>query len=114
MAGDRGIAFYGDERQELGPQELFDDKDARRAMRNLEFVAEICEPASVRVGLTPEERSGSRLRCEKALAIGGGQETIVQRDEGQGRRSSFCHEEGRRELQSIRRAQIVNAEEPFG
>jgi HEPN domain-containing protein len=42
MAGDRGIAFYGDEREELGPQELFDDKDARRAMRNLEFVAEIC------------------------------------------------------------------------
>lgn len=43
MAGDRGIAFYGDERQELGPQELFDEKDARRAVRNLEFVAGLCE-----------------------------------------------------------------------
>lgn len=43
MAGDRGVAFYGDERQELGPQELFDEKDARRAMANLEFVAERCE-----------------------------------------------------------------------
>ena len=42
MAGDRGIAFYGDERQELGPQELFDEKDARRSVRNLEFVAEVC------------------------------------------------------------------------
>jgi hypothetical protein len=43
MAGDRGIAFYGDERQELGPQELFDEKDARRAVANLDFVAEVCE-----------------------------------------------------------------------
>jgi HEPN domain-containing protein len=39
MAGDRGIALYGDERQELGPQELFDEKDARRALANLEYVA---------------------------------------------------------------------------
>ena len=43
MAGDRGIAFYGDERQEIGPQELFDEKDAQRAVRNLEFVAQLCE-----------------------------------------------------------------------
>jgi hypothetical protein len=42
LAGDRGAAFYGDERQELGPQELFDDEDARRAVRNVEFVAELC------------------------------------------------------------------------
>ena len=43
MAGDRGIAFYGDERQELGPQELFDEADARRAVQNLEYVASLCE-----------------------------------------------------------------------
>ena len=43
MAGDRGIAFNGDERQELGPQELFDERDAQRAVRNLEFVASLCE-----------------------------------------------------------------------
>jgi HEPN domain-containing protein len=43
LAGDRGIAFYGDERQDLGPQELFDEKDAQRAVRNLEFVAQLCE-----------------------------------------------------------------------
>lgn len=43
MAGDRGLAFYGDERQELGPQELFDEADARRAVRNLELVAQLCE-----------------------------------------------------------------------
>jgi HEPN domain-containing protein len=43
LAGDRGIAFYGDERQEFGPQELFDDKDALRAARNVEFVGELCE-----------------------------------------------------------------------
>lgn len=43
MAGDRGVAFYGDERQELGPQELFDERDARRALGNLEFVAQLCE-----------------------------------------------------------------------
>lgn len=42
MAGDRGVAFYGDERQELGPQDLFDESDARRALQNLEFVAETC------------------------------------------------------------------------
>ena len=35
MAGDRGIAFYGDERQEIGPQDLFDRNDAERAVRNL-------------------------------------------------------------------------------
>ena len=43
MAGDRGIAFYGDERQEIGPQELFDEQDARRALQNLEFVSQLCE-----------------------------------------------------------------------
>jgi HEPN domain-containing protein len=42
LAGDRGAAFYGDERQELGPQELFDEGDARRAVRNVELVAELC------------------------------------------------------------------------
>ena len=42
MAGDRGIAFYGDERQEIAPQELFDETDARRALQNMEFVAEVC------------------------------------------------------------------------
>jgi HEPN domain-containing protein len=42
MAGDRGLAFYGDERQEIAPQELFDESDARRAFGNLEFVAEQC------------------------------------------------------------------------
>ncbi len=39
MAGERGIAFYGDERQHLGPRELFDEDDASRALDNLEYVA---------------------------------------------------------------------------
>jgi HEPN domain-containing protein len=39
MAGERGIAFYGDERQKLGPQELFDQEDAARAVSNLEYAA---------------------------------------------------------------------------
>ena len=43
MAGDRGPAFYGDERQELGPQELFDEADARQAVENLEVVTQLCE-----------------------------------------------------------------------
>lgn len=42
MAGDRGIAFYGDERQHLAPQELFDEADARRALGNLEYVERAC------------------------------------------------------------------------
>jgi hypothetical protein len=42
MAGDRGIAFYGDERQDIGPQDLFDRADAERAARNLEYVADLC------------------------------------------------------------------------
>ena len=42
LAGDRGLAFYGDEGRELGPQELFDEEDARRAVGNVEFVAELC------------------------------------------------------------------------
>lgn len=43
MAGDRGIAFYGDERQGIGPQDLFDERAARRAFGNLEYVASTCE-----------------------------------------------------------------------
>ena len=43
MAGDRGPAFYGDEREELGPQELFDEADARRAVQDAEVVAQLCE-----------------------------------------------------------------------
>src|SRR5712691_316180 len=42
LAGDRGPAFYGDEQRELGPQELFDEEAARRAVRDAEFVAELC------------------------------------------------------------------------
>ena len=43
MAGDRGPAFYGDEREELGPQELFDEADVRRAVQDTEVVAQLCE-----------------------------------------------------------------------
>ena len=43
MAGDRGIAFYGDERQDLAPRDLFDRSDAERALTNLEYVAALCE-----------------------------------------------------------------------
>ena len=42
MAGDRGIAFYGDERQSLGPRDLFDRADAERAAGHLEYVAGLC------------------------------------------------------------------------
>ena len=42
MAGDRGIAFYGDERQDLAPRDLFDGSDAERAAANLEYVAGLC------------------------------------------------------------------------
>jgi HEPN domain-containing protein len=43
MAGDRGLSLYGDERQNLAPQELFDRDDAERALANLEYVAAQCE-----------------------------------------------------------------------
>lgn len=43
MAGDRGPAFYGDEREERGPQELFEETDARRAMEKLSLVAQLCD-----------------------------------------------------------------------
>ena len=42
LAGDRGMAFYGDEQRELGPQELFDEQAAQRGVRDAEFVAELC------------------------------------------------------------------------
>lgn len=42
MAGDRGIAVYGDERQHLAPRDLFDEADAERAAGNLEYVADLC------------------------------------------------------------------------
>lgn len=43
MAGDRGIAFYGDERQELASSDLFDRSDAERAAANLKYVAGLCQ-----------------------------------------------------------------------
>jgi HEPN domain-containing protein len=52
MAGDRGIAFYGDERQGIGPQDLFDERDAVRAMQNLQFVAELCTRLLAEAGQT--------------------------------------------------------------
>ena len=42
MAGDRGIAFYDDERQSVGPQDLFDRDDAARALGHLEYVGTLC------------------------------------------------------------------------
>lgn len=42
MAGDRGLAFYGDEREGLAPQDLFDKDDADRSKANLEFVTGLC------------------------------------------------------------------------
>jgi HEPN domain-containing protein len=42
MAADRGPAFYGDERQQTGPQELFDESDARRCVAEMELVESLC------------------------------------------------------------------------
>jgi HEPN domain-containing protein len=42
MAGDRGVAFYGDERLGIAPQDLFDAGNAGRALQNLDFVAGLC------------------------------------------------------------------------
>ena len=42
-SGDRGIAFYGDERQGLAPRDLFDRSDAERALTNLEYVAALSQ-----------------------------------------------------------------------
>jgi HEPN domain-containing protein len=42
MAGDRGLAYYGDEREQIGPSDLFDESDAVRALRNLDFVSSLC------------------------------------------------------------------------
>ena len=42
MAGDRGLAFYGDERQNISPHDLFDASDAERALQNLEYAAALC------------------------------------------------------------------------
>jgi HEPN domain-containing protein len=38
-AADRGMAFYGDESSEIGPQELFDSADAKKAREDMEAVA---------------------------------------------------------------------------
>lgn len=42
LDADRDQAFYGDEERELGPQELFDEEAARRSVRDVELVAELC------------------------------------------------------------------------
>ena len=43
LAGDRGLAFYGDERNEIAPRDLFEEKDARRALDHLVYVGGLCE-----------------------------------------------------------------------
>lgn len=50
LAGDRGPAYYGDERQLLGPQELFDAQDAEHAMRQVDVVAALCDRLLSEVG----------------------------------------------------------------
>jgi HEPN domain-containing protein len=43
LAGDRGASFYGDERNRIPPDELFDETDAARAMERADFVLALCE-----------------------------------------------------------------------
>lgn len=43
LAGERGIAFYGDERRGIPPDRLFGREDAERAVEQLSFVRELCE-----------------------------------------------------------------------
>jgi hypothetical protein len=43
LAGDRGIAFYGDERRGIPPDQLFGREDAERAMEQVSFVRSLCE-----------------------------------------------------------------------
>ena len=43
LAGDRGIAFYGDERRGIPPDQLFDRRDAERALEQVSFVRSLCE-----------------------------------------------------------------------
>ena len=42
MAADRSLAFYGDERLQAGPQELFDESDAERCVTDMELVQNLC------------------------------------------------------------------------
>lgn len=42
LAGDRGPAFYGDERRGIPPDQLFDRADAERAMEQAAFVCDLC------------------------------------------------------------------------
>jgi HEPN domain-containing protein len=43
LAGDRGAAFYGDERRGIPPDQLFDRADGERALEQVQFVRELCE-----------------------------------------------------------------------
>ncbi|MBI3181681.1 MAG: HEPN domain-containing protein [Myxococcales bacterium] len=42
LAGDRGPAFYGDERRGIPPDQLFNQSDAERALEQVSFVRELC------------------------------------------------------------------------
>lgn len=42
MAGNRGGAFYGDERQGIAAPDLFEERDAKRALENLDYVGAQC------------------------------------------------------------------------
>lgn len=50
MAANRGLAYYGDETAGKGPQELFDEADARKAVEEMEFVAAVCLRLRSRAG----------------------------------------------------------------
>lgn len=42
LVGDRGLAFYGDERRGMPPDQLFGREDAERAMEQVVFVRGLC------------------------------------------------------------------------
>lgn len=42
LTGDRGLAFYGDERLGIPPDKLFDRAAAERAMEQVSFVRDLC------------------------------------------------------------------------
>jgi HEPN domain-containing protein len=70
LAGQRGPAFYGDERLHLPPDALFDQGDAERAKEQAEYVHGLCSRLLAEESVCDDTQGGSGADTDPAAAAG--------------------------------------------
>jgi len=81
LAGQRGPAFYGDERLHLPPDELFDRGDAERAKEQAEYVHGLCSRLLSEESVGECVPGGSGADTAAIQAAGTGETDAPQRQE---------------------------------